>query len=338
MRVVRHLEPDVWRQAVANQPTGNIFHTPEMFAVFERARGHKPELWAVTDGGQVLALLLPVQITLAEGPLRLLTGRAVAYGGLMYGADADDHAPLALLLDAYRNVQHRELFTELRHQQEVEAYQEVLGAHGFVLEPHQNFLVRLDLPLEQVWRNIHKSARKKIRQAQNKHALKILELRDRGLLPHWYTLLHKTYAHARIPLADRSLFEAALDILVPKGMAQFLLGQVDGECVAASVALLYKDTIYGWYRGFDRAYSAYLPNDLMVWHLLRWGVENGYRIFNFGGAGRPGQKYGPYRFKAKFGGELVNHGRSVYIHHPWRLKFSQFGYRLYQRLWLGRTM
>lgn len=122
-------------------------------------------------------------------------------------------------------------------------------------------------------------------------------------------------------------------MLYPKGMIQFLIGTApDGRDIAASVALLYKKTIYGWYRGFDRKYGFCLPNDQMVWRVLQWGAENGYEFFDFGGAGRPNEYYGPRNFKAKFGGRLVNYGRNTYIHSPHRLKLSTFVYQLYRKV------
>jgi CelD/BcsL family acetyltransferase involved in cellulose biosynthesis len=84
-------------------------------------------------------------------------------------------------------------------------------------------------------------------------------------------------------LADHSLFEATFDILHPKGMAQFLLGRIEDTYVAAAVALVYKDTIHGWHRGFDRAYASFLPNDLMVWHVhapTRLAISKlGYQVY-----------------------------------------------------------
>jgi len=336
MQLVRSLDTEAWRRVIQEHPGGNVFHTPEMFQVFARAQGHRPTLWAVADDqSQVLALLLPVRVTLMQGLLKTLTTRSVVYGGLFCPAGAGQQQALALLLEAYVHKRRPSLFTELRHLHDSSSYQPVLQAHGFEFEEHQDFLVNLDLPVEQVWTNIHKSARKKIRQAENRNALTIEELQDRTQLPRWYALLQKTYTTARIPLAHYSLFEAAFDILYPKGMAQFLLGRVQDRCIAASVALLYKDKIYGWYRGFDREYGHYLPNDLMVWHLLKWGVEHGYRAFDFGGAGKPGEEYGPRRFKAKFGGELVSYGRNTCTHWPLLLKLSRLNYQIYRRFFLG---
>jgi hypothetical protein len=62
--IVNRLPEDQWRDFVEEHPAGTIFHTPEMFQVFGRTKDFQPELWAATEDGDVLALLLPVRITL----------------------------------------------------------------------------------------------------------------------------------------------------------------------------------------------------------------------------------------------------------------------------------
>ncbi len=83
LTIVRSLPEEEWRRFVEQQPAGNIFHTPEMFHVFSRTRGHQPELWAATKNGRILVLLLPVEISLTDGLVRNLTTRAVVYGSVM---------------------------------------------------------------------------------------------------------------------------------------------------------------------------------------------------------------------------------------------------------------
>jgi hypothetical protein len=51
--IVHTLPEEEWRRFVEEHPAGNIFHTPEMFQVFSRAKGHQPELWAAIEGGYV---------------------------------------------------------------------------------------------------------------------------------------------------------------------------------------------------------------------------------------------------------------------------------------------
>lgn len=333
MKVVRDLNPELWRQFVNEQPDGNIFHTPEIFEVFAQAKGHQSEIWAIVEGNYILALLPITKISLMSGILRHLTTRSVAYGGFLARVGPSQEKALDLLLQVYNKESNNSLFTELRHQNEIkQPIRNVLLSYNYKFEEYDNFLIDLALPVQQVFNNIKKSTRKKIRQAEKKGQLSVKEVDNLEKLSVWYNLIQKTYKNARIPLADFSLFEACFNYLHPKGMVQFFLGQVDNTYIAASVNLLYKDVIYGWYRGFDREYSHYLPNDLMVWNLLKWGSENNYRLFDFGGAGRPNTDYGPRRFKSKFGGKLVSYGRSIYTHKPFMLNLSKTGYKLYRQI------
>ena len=336
MRIVRFLDGGTWRHFVESQPASNIFHTPEMFQVFTRAKRHRPMLWAVTDnGGQVLALLLPVQITLRGGFLRRLTTRAVVYGSVLYEPGSAGKEALAFLLHAYAQEAGREvLFTELRNLSDLSAVQPVLNDCGFLYEDHLNYLIDLDRPAEDVMQSIGARTRKHIQRGLKKREVVVEEITGRGQIGACYDLLRKSYAAARVPLADRSLFEAAFDVLHHQGMVKFWLARVGDAYVATSVELLYKGVMYGWYGGVDRAYAGYTPGELLMWHILKWGVENGYRLYDFGGAGRPDVEYGVRDFKAKFGGTLVNYGRNTRVHAPALLHLSRWGYTVYRQLFL----
>ena len=87
-----------------------------------------------------------------------------------------------------------------------------------------------------------------------------------------------------------------------------------------------------------RDYAKYKANDLLNWYVLEWGAKNGFKCFDFGGAGKPDQDYGPRRFKAKFNGTLVNYGRNTCVHHPLRLRFSEWGYEVYRRYLIQMQM
>jgi lipid II:glycine glycyltransferase (peptidoglycan interpeptide bridge formation enzyme) len=333
--VVRALPEDEWRRFVADHPAGNVFHTPEMFEVFRRSRGHRPELWAAVDDGHALALLLPVRIALAGGWLSRPTTRAVVYGGVLPALEAEGQQALSLLLQTYAQESARKvLFTELRNVRNSEETLQTLSQCGFVHEHHLNFLIDLQRPAEEILRSIGPRTRKKIRHATRQGAVKVEEVRDARDLAVCYGLLRRTYRAARVPLADRSLFEAAREVLQPKGMARFSLARVGGTPAAVSVELLYKQTMFGWYGGTDRSCGRYYPTELLTWEVLRWGAENGYRLYDFGGAGRPDEAYGVRDFKAKFGGELVDHGRDTWVPSHSLFLLGKMCYALYQRLGL----
>lgn len=332
--IVRSLPEEEWRRFACNNPAGNIFHTPEMFQVFSRAKRHQPELWAAVTGARILALLLPVRITLMDGILRHLTTRAIAYGSVLYEPSAEGKQALALILRTYVNeTRGTELFTELRNLTCLDDIQAILCENGFVYEPHLNYLIHLDRSPEAVFQGIGHRTRKNIRHGLNSGQVTVEQVQTRDGVRHCYDLLSQTYHAARVPLADYSLFQAAFDVLYPRWMARFTLARVRSVPVAASIELLYKDVVFGWYGGMDRAYSSYVPNELVMWDILRWGAECGYRIYDFGGAGKPDEEYGVRDFKAKFGGELVCYGRNTCVHARSLLWVSERGYRV-MRPWL----
>jgi len=334
--ILRSLPQDDWRRFVENHPLGNVFHTPEMHSAFGRATKHRADLWAAADGSRVLALLLPVQVSVLGGPARSLATRAVVYGGLLHATGAEGVSAAEQLMSAYNGgVDRSVLYTEVRNIHDASASQAVLRRHGFAFEPHLNYLVHLEEGPAAVFSRIGKRTRKHIRHAQNQGRVTVEQTVTPEGLAECYSLLCDTYRRARVPLADLSLFEAALEVLGARGMVRFTRAVVGSTTAAVSVDLVYKDVVYGWYGGTDRRLANESPNEMLTWHLLEWASREGYRIYDFGGAGRPDVPYPVRDFKAKFGGELVNYGRNACVHSRLRLQAAELGYRAYQRIIFG---
>jgi serine/alanine adding enzyme len=331
INIVHTLPEEEWGRFVAEHPQGNVFHTPEMFQVFARARGHHPTQWAaVGNDGHILALLLPVQVTLLNGLFRHFTTRSVVYGGVLCAPGTKGQEALTMLLCTYtREVKGRPLFTELRNLSDLSDVQPILQDNDFIYEDHLNFLIDLQRPTEKIWSSLHSNGRTNVRKARRMGVV-VEEVMSLDKIPVVYAVLAKVYEHIQVPLAHPSLFEAAFETLYPRRMIKFFMARVEDTYIGASIRLLYKDVIYAWYAGVIRDYASYKANDLLNWRVLEWGAQNGFKCFDFGGAGKPYEDYGPRKFKAKFGGTLVNYGRNICVHHPHLLRFSQWGYQLYR--------
>lgn len=333
IRVVRQLGEEVWGNFVLDCPPGNVFHTPEMFRVYSRTKDFSPTLWAAVDDiNRPLALFTPVQISLFDGLMRLFSTRAVAYGSVLCTPDPEGRKALSMLLEAYnRETRSQALFTELRNIASLEELQPILREQGFDYEEHLNYLIDLRRLPEEIFNGFGRRTRKNMRRGLRQGSIQIGVVDDRKDIPACYDLLRQVYKFARVPLADRSLFESAFDLLYPKGMIMITVARVGQALAAVSFELLYKGVIYGWYGGTDRAYSSHVPNELLMWHILKWGAEHGYQWYDFGGAGKPDEDYGVRDFKAKFGGELVNFGRNTCVHKPRLLALSKLGYSAMRR-------
>jgi len=322
--VTTRLHEKAWRDLVQNHPDANIFHTPEMHEVFSHAEHHRPSLWAGTNTtGSAVALLPTVEVALTGGVLAPWTSRAVAYGGVLYVHDPDGNRAVAALLSAYRRgIRGRVLFTELRHACDARNLRPMLEGTGFSHEGHLNYLIRLDKPEVELWTALSKSAQQRIRSAVKKGVV-VKEVTDAARCDDAYELLGQVYRRAQIPLADRSLFQAALSLLRPLDMLRIFTAHLGEQTIGVRFLLLHQGRMLDWYAGVDRAFATYSPNELLVWHALQWGQAHCFEMFDFGGAGRPDEPYGPREFKAKFGGELVNFGRDVLVHAPARLRLSR---------------
>jgi serine/alanine adding enzyme len=345
LQVTRQLNEPAWRDFVASQPGTNIFHTPEMAEVFARARGHRVSTWGVVDPAGVLqALLLPVEVTLgdrvprlARGVARAFTGRGIVYGGTACAGGAAGRGALGELLATYRRHPAHVLFTEVRHVCDAPDARAALRAAGFTPERHLNFLIRLDRSEADLWAALSRTARQRVRSGEHK-GVEVEAVEgppcggDGDRTGEGYRLLETVYRRARVPLADRSLFDAAMSVLGPRGMCRLVVARLGGEVIGARFVLLHRGRMIDWYAGSDRSFAGFSPNEVLVWHVLRWGKQQGFDLFDFGGAGRPDEHYGPREFKAKFGGELVDLGRDVLVHTPLRLRLSRAGYGVSRRL------
>jgi hypothetical protein len=334
IEIVRDLDRQAWQAFIQDHSQANIFHSPEMFQVYQNTDGYDAQLWAAVDAaGQVLALMLPVQISLFSGPLQRITSRAVVFGSVLAVDEPAGEAALEKLLTAYaRDTGGAYLFTELRNVSDIGRWQPALERNGFKYEEHLNYLIDLTQDEDALFSKVSSRTRSYIRKAIRQEEMVAREVTDRAELPVMYDLLHQTYQNAQVPLSDISLFENAFDILRPLGMARFVAIDLDGKPIAVSIDLLFKVRVYYWYGGMDRDYSRDHPNEFLRWSVIRRGKQEGYAIFDFGGAGRPDQVYGVRDFKAKFGGDLVGYGRNVYEHSPRLLRLSTLGYGVVRKL------
>jgi serine/alanine adding enzyme len=332
MWVTQQVDEGAWRSFVEAQPGANVFHTVEMAEVFARAEGHRTSVWAACDDSSSVQALFPtVEVTLMGGPLRGWTSRAVAYGGAVFAGGPAGAAALQAVLSIYRRRGGGQLlFTEVRHLSDAAGGRVAFGAAGFVHERHLNYLIRLDRPEADLWRALSRTARQRVRSSERK-GVTVDEV-DGAAGDDAYDLLAVVYGRARVPLASRSLFAASQAVLGPRGMFRIVTARLGDRVIGARFLLLHNGRILDWYAGSDREHRSYSPNELLVWHTLRWGRQHGYDLFDFGGAGRPDQPYGPREFKAKFGGELVDFGRDVLVHAPLRLRLSRAGYGVSRRL------
>jgi len=329
--VTDSVDDSKWDEFALHHPRGNIFQTRLMYTVCRQTKRWFPiKLFAVNrQTGDLCGVASGVVVSELGGLLSSLSSHSIIQGGPLVLAGTESSLMPMLMSEYDRLARKRALYSEIRNMWHTDDSLQHLKAYHH--EGHLNFLINLDRSEDQLWKLIHSGRRKNINRAHER-GLSVEEVSNRSLIPVFYDLLKETYREAGIPLADISLFEAVFETFCSKNLAKYFLAKQGDRYVGARAVLLYNGRMYDWWAGADRQYLHHYPNDILVWHILKWGANNGYRIFDFGGAGKPDVEYGPREFKRRFGGDLVNFGREVRVFSPLRMSIARDGLNAYRRI------
>jgi serine/alanine adding enzyme len=321
-----------WDNFVLSHPMGNIFQTRELYTVYAETKNYSPLIVAVVHPKfhEIQGIMAGVVVREIDGLLGRFSTHSVVQGGPLI-ASPSNSVCLELLHKYDSLVNDSCLYTEIRNMYDTRSMLNHIDNYIYV--DHLDFIITLNRSQDEIWGQIHNSRRRRIKQAE-KAGVVVEEIVDPDKIPIFYDLLSETYDNVKIPLADISLFRSAYQNLVPEGLAKFFLARLEDNYIGARAVLLYKDRIYDWYAGAAVNFLPYNANAALVWHILKWGRENNYLIFDFGGAGEPNKPYGPREFKQSFGGERVNYGRNICTYSKGKTKIAEIGFQVYRKLFL----
>lgn len=321
---------------VYKNPNASIFQIPDMAEVYRRDKGCTPLIITAinNDTDEILASLLARIKEEKHGFLSSFSRHSTIRGGPIFIDNEHGVAAVSKLLQYYTEIIKDDvLYSRIYPLNDITQIIPSIEEDGYEYGDRENYLINLDRSVDEIRRDIHKPRRKNINRSTKK-GVKIEEITEKDLVPIFYHLLAETYTTRKIRLEDINFFEGIFDVLVRQKKAKFFLAKYEGEYIATRLVLTYKGVIYDWHAGSDKKFLSLYPNDLIVWHILKWGSENGFHTFDFGGADESNGKSGWAEFKRRFGGKLVNYGRYTKIHQPKKLWLSEKGFKVYRKLLL----
>lgn len=331
--IVEYMDKDKWSEFISNHPRGNPFQTPEMMDVYNRTKRYDPIFLSVVDDrGNIKAMLLASLIKEFRGFIGSFSARSIIQGGPLFVENGNGLSAVKILMEHYDKIACKKvLYTEIRNLWDTQNISNLLSDVGYEYIEIVNFLIDLTKSSEELWAGLTKERRWAIRKAQ-KSGVTVKEAEGKEDILEFYNLLREHYRQIRVPLADKSLFDSVFELLRPKGMSRIHLARYNGQTIGGSLILAYKGQLYLWYQTSSKQYLRLHPNELLNWHAIRWGSENGYRIFDFLGAGNPNVPYGVRDYKRQFGGYLVSFGRYKRIYSSKKLWLSNKGFEVWRRL------
>lgn len=324
-----------WDEFVYNHPNGSIFQTSYMARVYSLTKHYEPISLAAVDleNNDVIAVLQAVIIRQMGGILGSFSARSVIFGGPLFIENKKGLEAVEKLINYYEKlVANKVIYTEFRNMWDTGQTKNIFEQSGYHFVDHFNALINLNKPIDELWNQLKRDKKRGIKTSE-KMGITIELCEKKSGVGIFYELVKETYNTAKVPLAHISLFESVFDILVPENKSLFLFAKDESEnIIATQLALLYKDTIYAWYTGSHRESLKFHPGDSLIWYLLKYGNENQYSVFDFGGGGGPNKNENLREYKSRFGTEFLSYGRYEKNYSASKSKIAHTGLKLYKRL------
>lgn len=309
--------PEAWDAYVRQHPKGSIFHTLAMHKVFDATpmQGSLACGWRNREG-RIVAMIPAVRVETLKGIASYVASRSIWYAEPLCDPTDEGRKGLANVIEWHdRMVKRNTLFGEIRPLLAPGPEHTELERKGFSRYDYLNYVVNVMQPEDVLWRKVSKSARNSISRSLRRGVV-VSVVEGTEAVERTYAMITESYKRASIPLASIELFRRAYELL-PPGVLLTRIATFEGEDVAAGFGLLYGDRFFAWYGGALRVQKI-SPFDCLTWDEIRWCSQQGLRHYDFGGAGKPSEPYGPRDFKAKFGGECVQYGRYQRVYAPLR--------------------
>ena len=319
-----------WARFVREHPNGNIFQTPEMYRVFSATKNYEPIFIACQEVDSLLGVLLAVVQKEGPGVLGRLSARSIIWGGPLV-LDEDTTVLDTILTEYDSIVRKKSIYTQVRNLFPMERQRECLQKQGYSFEDHLDILIDLDRPVESLWKSLHPTRRKQIERGYRRGVTFSYHREPSPeMISACYDLIATLYERIKLPFPKKDFFENSVRELMDR--IGFFVLKYKGRIIGCRLALVYGRLIYDWYAGSDVNSLDKYPNDILPWEVMKWGAENGYAVFDFGGAGKPNEQYGVRDYKKKFGGSQVNFGRFENVHKPLRMRVAKAGLWFWKRI------
>lgn len=320
-----------WNEFVESHLLGNFFQTFYYFEILSQSKKTEPFVFALIDESQKIhGILLGSIQRLIPGSIGNLISRVVIIGGPL----VSDNNPVLidqLIVEFDKKYSRKIIYFQFRNMWDWGQGSTILTKSGYFFEDHLNILINLTQGSDDIWSGINTSRRKQIKRGYNR-GITVSEIDEyiESDIATCHEIISKVYKKIKLPFPEKSFFLESSKILFSENHLKIFVAITENKIIGCRFVIIFKEYIFDWYAGSDSEYYSLYPNDILPWEVFKWGSNNGFSIFDFGGAGKPDQPYGVRDYKLKFGGTLVNYGRFIKINNRFLYSFGNWTLALIQ--------
>lgn len=286
-----------WDSYVLDHPEGTLFHLIHWKKVIEKTFGHQPCYLIAEEDGMTRSN--SPSFTRVIGVLPLFIIKSHFFGKYLVsspfaevgGPIADNDAIGQELIDrAIAFTKEKQLhYLELRNMR-------LKAAELPCKDLYYHFKREIFNPIEDNMNAIPRKSRRMIREGEKNNLSFEFGIHNLG---QFYHILARSYHHLGTPIFTSKLFHNFCTEFGEKCNILMIYSE-EQKPIAGVLFFLFKDQVLPYYAGSLAQYWNLAPNDYMYWQLMKYGCEQGYRIFDFG---RSKKDTGSFDFKRHWGFE-----------------------------------
>lgn len=292
-------------EQIPELPGNNVFHSKELFLIYEATSGYEPFLLVGHIDNKPVAKLLAVIRKSKRTFPPSFTRRCVVYGNGEYMDDSINKENVfgEMLAHLTKEALRKAFLIEFRNlDNALFGYKYFRSNHYFPI----NWLrVRNSLhSLQQPMQRFSVSRRRQIKKGVQNGA-EIAEAKTEEEISSFAKMLRKNYSsHIRKHFPDPNFFHVIIRDKRLSNLAKVFIVKYKNKIIGGSVCLFSGTDAYLLFSGGMRTtYAKQYPGVLAVWKAIEYTYQHGYAHLEFMDAGLPFKEYGYRNFILRFGGK-----------------------------------
>ena len=310
-----------WDELVAKSPTASFFQTRVCYDFYASLSFMKPFVYGVSEEDRLLGVMCGYVIADGNKLKQFFSRRAIVPGGVLLDVNISSTVLKEFLNYVAKDLKQKAIYLEIRNYNDYSTFRSVFEIAGFSYKKHLNFHVDTT-DLDSSLNKLSSSKRRQIKLSL-KAGASIAEIKNEDEIVEFYQILNELYKN------KIKTFLFPLDFFIKLNALQvgkILVIKFNEQIIGGiACAFLNKRIVSEWFVcGLEGLDKNLYPSVLATWAGIEYAAVNGYNRFDFMGAGKPDEGYGVKEFKSKFGGDLVEHGRFLYICKPELYSLGKF--------------
>jgi len=313
-----------WNQALEKSEYGTIYQTTYYADSIRDITKEQPIFITVEDHGKILGQLLLFKTCRFHGrvydkPLGSLLIKFLMktsplyhwhFGPVTLCKEKESEAYSKILNGVRKLAKDEGTDISSSHPHPLNDRTECFGAVGFESREAATFVIDLTKDITQLWLGLEKhSARKNVERAAER-GVAIEAVEDEDGFFEYFNVLNETRIREQVKPYHYTHAYKQWRMLQQRNVIKCFVAKREERTLAGIMISTFNGYLNEWGAG-QSSYAIenkLYANDMLKWHIIKWGHEQGHRYYDLTGVNPNPQtpkEQGIYRFKAKWGGRLV---------------------------------